>query len=214
MNQAIDAVRLAAAEVAAWRSAEPTGTVDFTADRERFGTFWRLTEQLLARLPARPARGPAEAEAAAAIHRAARAARDRFLERHVEAVYTAVSAARRCGGGFAKQVAGNVEKGEAPTLLRERLEICLDVNLDGLIAGINLDTDRSVAKVNLVASSVFSSNDSVGHSRSAPRDRRRSRPPCPVPSQADSLSNSGLERCGSLDQASSTGSPKRPTARQ
>jgi hypothetical protein len=27
---------------------------------------------------------------------------------------------RRCGGGFAKQVAGNVEKGEAPTLLRER----------------------------------------------------------------------------------------------
>ena len=91
MNQAIDAVGLPAAEVAAWRSAEPTGTVDFTADRERFGTFWRLTEQLLARLPARLARGPAEAGAAAAMHRAARAARDRFLERHVEAVYTAVT---------------------------------------------------------------------------------------------------------------------------
>ena len=91
MNQAIDAVGLPAAEVAAWRSADPTRTVDFTADRERFGTFWRLTEQLLARLPARPARGPAEAEVAAAIHRAARAARDRFLERHVEAVYAAVT---------------------------------------------------------------------------------------------------------------------------
>jgi hypothetical protein len=61
MNQAIDAVGLPAAEVAAWRSADPTGTVDLTADRERFGTFWRLTERLLARLPARPARGPAEA---------------------------------------------------------------------------------------------------------------------------------------------------------
>jgi len=90
------------------------------------------------------------------------------------------STSRRCGGGFAKQVARNVEKGEAPTLLRERLEICLDENLDGLIAGINLDTDRSVAKVNLVASPVFSSNDSVGHSRSAPRDRRRIRPPLSV----------------------------------
>jgi hypothetical protein len=32
----------------------------------------------------------------------------------------------RCGGGFAKQVAGNVENGESPTLLRERLEIRLD----------------------------------------------------------------------------------------
>ena len=45
---------------------------------------------------------------------------------------------RDCGGGFAKQVAGNVEKGEASTLLRERLEIRLDENLDGLFAGINL----------------------------------------------------------------------------
>jgi thioesterase DpgC len=91
MNQAIDAAGLPAAEVAAWRSAEPSGTADFAADRDRFGTFWRLTEQLLARLPARPARGPAEAEAATAICRAARTSRDRFLERHVEAVYAAVT---------------------------------------------------------------------------------------------------------------------------
>jgi hypothetical protein len=44
MNQAIDAVGLPAAEVAAWRAAEPSGTEDFTADRERFGAFWRLSE--------------------------------------------------------------------------------------------------------------------------------------------------------------------------
>jgi hypothetical protein len=65
----------------------------------------------------------------------------------------------RCGGGFAKQVAGNVDKSEAPTFLRERIEIRLDENLDGLFTGINLDTNRRVAKLNLVASSVFSSND-------------------------------------------------------
>jgi hypothetical protein len=60
-------------------------------------------------------------------------------------------------------VAGNVEKGEAPTLLRVRLEIRLDEDLDGLVAGINFDTNRRFAKVSLVASSVRSSNDGVRH---------------------------------------------------
>jgi hypothetical protein len=57
---------------------------------------------------------------------------------------------RQCGGSFAKQVAGNVDKREAPTLLCERLEIRLDENLDRLFAGINLNTNRCVAKVHLV----------------------------------------------------------------
>jgi hypothetical protein len=70
---------------------------------------------------------------------------------------------RRCGGSFAEQVPRNVEKCEAPTLLWERLKIRPDENLDGLFAGINLDTNRRVAKLNLVASSVGSSNDGVGH---------------------------------------------------
>jgi hypothetical protein len=74
---------------------------------------------------------------------------------------------RHCGGGFAKLVAGNVEKCEAPTLLWEHVEIRLDENLDGLFAGINLDTNRRVAKVDLVPSSVRSSNDGVGHYRRA-----------------------------------------------
>jgi len=73
----------------------------------------------------------------------------------------------RCDDGFAKQVAGNVEKREAPTLLRERLEIGLDENLDGLFAGINLDPNRRVAEIDLVASSVCSANDGVGHYRLA-----------------------------------------------
>ena len=55
-------------------------------------------------------------------------------------------------------MAGNVEKGEAPTFLREHLGIRFDENLDGLFAGINLDTNGRVAEIDLVASSVFSSN--------------------------------------------------------
>src|ERR1700756_2577847 len=78
---------------------------------------------------------------------------------------------RRCGGGFAKQVAGNVENGKATTLLCERLEIRFDENLHGLFAGINLDTNRRVAKVDLVPSR--SSYDGVGHYRLAFRGRRR-----------------------------------------
>ena len=44
-------------------------------------------------------------------------------------------------------------------LLRERLEIRPDENLDGLFAGINLQLYGRVAKVDLVASSFRSSND-------------------------------------------------------
>jgi hypothetical protein len=42
-------------------------------------------------------------------------------------------------------------------------EIRFDENLDGLFAGVDLNTDTRVAKVHLVASSVLSSNDGVGH---------------------------------------------------
>jgi len=58
-------------------------------------------------------------------------------------------------------VAGNIQKGEAPTLSWDRLEIRLDKDLDGLVAVINLDTNRCVAKANLMASSVCSSNYGV-----------------------------------------------------
>jgi hypothetical protein len=77
------------------------------------------------------------------------------------------STSRCCAGGFAKLVAGNVENGEAPTPLWEGLEIRLDKNLDRLLAGINLDPNRRIAKINLVASPVLSSDDGVGHYRFA-----------------------------------------------
>jgi hypothetical protein len=80
---------------------------------------------------------------------------------------------RRCGGGFAEQVAGNVEKREAPTFFRHRIEIRLDENLDGLFAGINLDMNRRVAEIDLVPSSVCSANDGMGHFGLFVRDQRQ-----------------------------------------
>ena len=74
-------------------------------------------------------------------------------------------------------MAGNVEKREAPTFFRHRIQIRLDENLDGLLAGRNLDMNRRVAEIDLVASSVLSSNDGVGHYRLPPTVRRDIRPP-------------------------------------
>lgn len=70
---------------------------------------------------------------------------------------------RRYGGGFAKQVSGDVQKGKAPTLPWEYLEIRLDENLNGLSAGMYFDANRRVAKINLVMLSVVSLNNSMGH---------------------------------------------------
>ena len=64
-------------------------------------------------------------------------------------------------------MAGNVEYGEAPTLCWEGLEIRPNKNLDRFFTGINLDTNWIIAKVDLVALSVLSSNDGVGHYRLA-----------------------------------------------
>jgi hypothetical protein len=69
------------------------------------------------------------------------------------------SSRRECRTGFAARRAA--AKGKTATLFRQRLGIRLDENLDGLFAGINLDTTRRAAKVDLVASSVRSSNDGV-----------------------------------------------------
>jgi hypothetical protein len=60
-------------------------------------------------------------------------------------------------------MARKVENREAPTFLRVSLEIRLDENFDGLFAGINRYAHGRVAKVNLVPSTVRSSNDGVRH---------------------------------------------------
>ena len=72
---------------------------------------------------------------------------------------------RRCTGCFAELVTWNMQKSEAALVLGKGLTVGLDNNLDGVFAGKDLDTDRSIPEVDLVTSSVVSSNDSVGHDR-------------------------------------------------
>ena len=67
--------------------------------------------------------------------------RPRLSKRGTASVIGFHDTSRCCAGGFAKLVARDVENGEAPTLLWERLKIRLDENLDRLFSGMNLDTN-------------------------------------------------------------------------
>jgi hypothetical protein len=64
---------------------------------------------------------------------------------------------------LAKLLSRNIDYSEPPTLLRERLKICLDEYLDGFLARVNFDANRRIAKIDLVSATVFSSNDGVCH---------------------------------------------------
>ena len=96
-------------------------------------------------------------------------------------------------------MAGNVEKGEAPTFFRHRIEIRLDENLDSLVAGINLDTNRRVAEIDLVASSVAPRMMAWGIIVSLLRGLRRYQTTFDR-SRPQKQSNYGLERRRPLDQ--------------
>ncbi len=76
----------------AWQSAEPDSAADFVGgdfdgDCRRYGAYWTLARELLGNLPSRPARNEQQAKAADIIRDKARAARQRFLERHTASVY-------------------------------------------------------------------------------------------------------------------------------
>ena len=57
----------------------PAITADIATDTASFGQFWQRSANSIGRLPPRASRNKAEADAAAALHRDAREARDRFL---------------------------------------------------------------------------------------------------------------------------------------
>jgi thioesterase DpgC len=90
----LTAAGLPATEVAAWQHAEPGETTDFPNDRRRFSDYWRKSTALLRRLPEKPRRDTAQQAAAEAMQESARAARMRFLDRHADAVYDAVTVRR------------------------------------------------------------------------------------------------------------------------
>ena len=77
--------------VASWLAAWPVASADFKGDGEAFSRFWKIGADLLAGLPKKPARTAKEQRAAELIFEIGRAARDRFLIRHVEALYRALT---------------------------------------------------------------------------------------------------------------------------
>jgi len=77
--------------IGAWLGVEPEATGDFAEDRHRYAAFWLHSERLIGELPKKAARRPAEAQAADAIRERSRAARDRFLRAHGEAIYASIT---------------------------------------------------------------------------------------------------------------------------
>ena len=78
---------LQAAAIEDWIAAEPRAPCDFTGARRAYARFWALSSGLVASLPAKPSRSPAEARAVETIIERSRAGRADFLTAHVDAVY-------------------------------------------------------------------------------------------------------------------------------
>jgi thioesterase DpgC len=85
---------LPAKEVREWLHAEPGDTTDFPTDRRKFSNYWQKASRLIGRLPAKPRRHEAERAAAAVVQERARESRARFLRRHGDAVYDALTVRR------------------------------------------------------------------------------------------------------------------------
>ena len=90
----LTAAGLAGDDVRAWLRAEPDRTTDFSADRSRYSSYWLIAGRLLGQLPPKPRRKPQEQAAAQLIQDAAREARVRFLRRHADEVYDALTVRR------------------------------------------------------------------------------------------------------------------------
>jgi (3,5-dihydroxyphenyl)acetyl-CoA 1,2-dioxygenase len=73
--------------IAEWIAATPHRTGDYYVDQPRYTRFWQLSNDLIARLPKKPARNPAEAAAASSLLAAARDQREHFLAAHCDELY-------------------------------------------------------------------------------------------------------------------------------
>jgi enoyl-CoA hydratase/carnithine racemase len=79
----------------AWLNAMPRIRNNFRADSAACSKFWTDGAQLLARLPAKPKRGPDHIATAAAMHVYARDLRDRFLSAHATTIYDRLTSSRQ-----------------------------------------------------------------------------------------------------------------------
>jgi thioesterase DpgC len=92
--ECLKAAGLPSDEASSWVDAKPDASPDFSADRQKFSDYWARASRLLATLPRKPQRNVREQAAAAALQERAREARLRFLRRHGEAVYDALTTSR------------------------------------------------------------------------------------------------------------------------
>jgi (3,5-dihydroxyphenyl)acetyl-CoA 1,2-dioxygenase len=95
-SAALAAAGLPHEATAAWLEIGDSLADDYRRDAETLSRRWRIGAELLAALPAKPARSQAQAAAALAILERDRTAREAFLARYVETVY------RRLTGDFSK----------------------------------------------------------------------------------------------------------------
>src|SRR5438552_2954833 len=77
---------------------------------------------------------------------------------------------RREDGVVTEQVPWNVEDREASAFLRIGFKICLNKNLDSLVAGVDFDADWCIAEIHFVSATIPSPDDRVRHLRPAPCD--------------------------------------------
>jgi thioesterase DpgC len=89
--ETLAAAGLAADEANRWLNSAPGAGADLAADCVTFSNFWTQSSRLLGILPRPAARQDRERAAARAIQEAARNARVRFLRRHADAVYDALT---------------------------------------------------------------------------------------------------------------------------
>src|SRR5438477_1137726 len=85
------AAGLSSERASAWSPNRPVVTGDYRRDVAAFVQAWRLGAELLGALPPKASRAPAEAKAAALIHRLDRSARDSFLHAHVDTLYRSLT---------------------------------------------------------------------------------------------------------------------------
>ena len=85
---------LPADQVRGWLSEKIEPSADFSADAKKFSDYWTRSARLLAALAPKPKRGEREQTAATVLQERARDARVRFLRRHGDAVYNALTATR------------------------------------------------------------------------------------------------------------------------
>ncbi len=91
LGAVLEAAGLPPSAVEEWRAGEPAVATAFATASAGTGAYLTRGEELLAHLPARPARTGAEAAAAAVLQTQLDAARARFLRAHADDVYAALT---------------------------------------------------------------------------------------------------------------------------